>query len=284
MILALINLMRVRQWTKNTFVLAIPFFSGDLAQVTVWIQILPLFLGFCVCSSVVYVINDLLDFKEDSKNPYKAKRPLVSGIISKRTAVVCALVLLWILGCAVLFDVINTSLAFILFIYLLVNIAYSAVLKNIPILEMLVVSFGFVLRLLAGAVVTSINASEWIVVCTWLVSLFLLVGKRLAELNRGDQRRVLSAYNSDFMRGLLMVVFAGTLMAYILFCIDVNTQARFGTLIFLTLPIVFFGLAAYARALIIEKIMIDPTTLIFIRKDLLISGSLWLVIFVGLLY
>lgn len=281
MIVSIISLLRVRQWTKNVFVLVVPFFGGELFNATIWPNLAIAFVASCLASSIVYVINDLADRNVDKANLKFKIRPLASGEISIWQALSILAVLATILFTISLTTSLSPVVSGFLYFYILINILYSLCLKFIAILEIFVVSSGFVLRLLVGAAATDLEPSLWVTLLTWLLSLFIVICKRLAELEQGNTRIVNASYSREFLTGLLFVITAVTTLVYVMFCIDPVVVERFGRYIGVTIPIVMFGLFQYIRLLIVQKRYEEPTSLVFLCKELYLTGCIWL-IFVSL--
>ena len=180
MLKAICNLLRPFQWVKNGFVFLPMFFAGQLSNLSCWSEAIIGFVSFSLAASSIYCLNDIMDVKEDRLHPVKKNRPIASGIISIRNAwIVCFVLAIMSVGlCIVLIHPVDVKAAIIITIYLLLNVAYCLKLKKIAIVDVVIVSFGFVLRIILGGVVTSIWISPWIVLLTFLLALFLAIAKR----------------------------------------------------------------------------------------------------------
>ncbi len=218
---ALLKTMRPRQWTKNGFVFFALIFDKQLFQLEAFLRTLGGFALFCLVSSVVYLINDIADIEADRKHPEKKKRPLPSGKLPIRVAwaaaiglTVIVLPLGWLL---------SPAFAGVLAAYLVLNLAYSKWLKHIPIVDVLVIAAGFVLRVHSGVTLIEIERfSPWLYVVTTLGSLYLGFGKRRAELSlldrgAGSHRRVLDGYTIPLLDQYVTIVSAATILAYSLY-------------------------------------------------------------------
>ena len=221
----LLKTMRPKQWTKNVFVWAALIFDVKLFDRGPFLRTLATFILFCLISGAVYIINDLVDIEKDRQHPRKRKRPLASGALSPRFAVIAAgIIVAGALPAALAVDRAAghtaPTLTLILYGYLALMIAYSFWLKNIVIVDVLTIAAGFVLRVAAGVVaVNAIRFSPWMYVCTVLLALFLALGKRRQEIvllegNAGDTRKILSEYNLRFLDEMLALVSSTTVMAY----------------------------------------------------------------------
>ncbi len=218
---ALLKTMRPRQWTKNGFVFFALIFDKQLFQLEAFLRTLGGFALFCLISSVVYIINDIADIEADRKHPEKKKRPLPSGKLPVRVAwaaaiglTVIVLPLGWLL---------SPAFAGVLAAYLVLNLAYSKWLKHIPIVDVLVIAAGFVLRVHSGVTLIEVERfSPWLYVVTTLGSLYLGFGKRRAELSlldrgAGSHRRVLDGYTIPLLDQYVTIVSAATILAYSLY-------------------------------------------------------------------
>ena len=193
--------MRVHHYIKNFLVFAALICSGQLFQFDKLFSGLTGFLAFCMVSSVVYIINDIRDRDKDRKHPTKCKRPIAAGTVSVKGACILAAVLLAIaIVCnCVTFHIVSTSL---LALYLVLNLAYSFGLKNIPIVDITILVSGFLIRILYGAVITQITVSNWLYLTVIAISFYFALGKRRNELKHissGETRQVLKAYPVSFL-------------------------------------------------------------------------------------
>jgi 4-hydroxybenzoate polyprenyltransferase len=282
-----IQILRPYQWSKNLILFAAILFSPTqiARDPAAWSKIIQAFLAFCLMASAVYILNDIFDLKSDRVHPVKAKRPLPSGKISVLTAwmygIVLAIVsLIWGFR-------LEPSFGWVLAVYLLINLAYSVGVKNLVILDILFLSFGFVLRALGGVMVLShvmpnFYLSPWLAFCTLLLSLFLVLGKRrhemyLLEDNASEHRTALGHYSVTFIDHLLSVVCAATIMSYCLYTISDDTQQLYHTKnLFLTVPFVIFGVFRYLYLIFRKTEGGDPSKLLFQDLPTLINVILWI--------
>ena len=240
--------LRPRQWTKNVLVFAALVFSGHAFNPGDVARTAAAFCLFCLLSGAVYVLNDIVDIEKDRAHPVKRNRPLPSGRLSVRAAWV--LVILFgpgILAVAAFFD---PRFACAAFIYFSLQISYSLALKNIVILDVFVISFGFVLRVVAGALPIGVVISNWILICTMLLALFLALSKRRHEIilleDRADAHRlILREYTPYLLDQMIGVVTSATLVAYMVFTLTTETIAKFGPHMVLTVPFVLYGIFRY---------------------------------------
>jgi 4-hydroxybenzoate polyprenyltransferase len=278
--------MRPKQWTKNVFVWAALIFDGKLFEPAPFIRTLVTFLLFCVISSVVYIINDLADIEKDRRHPEKRNRPLASGVLRPRNAIIGAAILMLITlpGAYWLGD----GLSLPLYSYLVLMIAYSFWLKNIVIVDVLTIALGFVLRVAAGViVVNAARFSPWIYLCMVLFSLFLGLGKRRQEIvllqdNAGHSRAILQEYTLSFVDEMLGLVSSTTVMAYSLYTFSVPNLPP-NHLMMLTIPFVLYGLFRYLY-LIHVKGETDPPDVVALKDrplqiDILLFGLVVFLVF-----
>ncbi len=241
--------MRPRQWAKNALVLAALIFArraGDLSAVAAAFAAA---VAFCLLSSSVYLVNDIVDIEEDRQHPKKRDRPLASGRLQVRTALVVAVVLA-LLGLAGSLWL-SRNLFLVAAGYYLLTLAYHFLLKHIVVIDVLTVSAGFVLRAVAGAVVIQEEISHWLYICTILLALFLALAKRRQEIvllseNARHHRRILAEYTPEMLDQMITIVTATTLMAYCLYTIAPRTTSTVGSegLLF-TVPFVIYGIFRY---------------------------------------
>jgi 4-hydroxybenzoate polyprenyltransferase len=250
------RLSRPSHWVKNIFVLAGVFFGEDWRSPEFFLLALSAFAAFCLASSAVYAINDVLDLEEDRTHPLKRFRPLASGALSPATAFAFAAGLA--AGALAISLWTGPKLSTALIAYMLVNVLYSRLLKHMVLVDVFCIAFGFIIRLLAGTWGIGIEPSQWFLLCTMALSLFLGFSKRYAE--RMDTHRplekkrpVLQSYSPEFLRVLLGVTLSATLITYGLYTTNTQTMEfhRTGKLIY-TLPIAMFGLFRYLY-LVMEK-------------------------------
>jgi 4-hydroxybenzoate polyprenyltransferase len=290
MLKSIVKTMRLRQWTKNAFVFAAIIFDRQLPSPKILFAegrlfpIIPLqrelagFLLFCLLSSTVYIINDIVDAEADRQHPTKKNRPIASGALPKSTALFAALLLL-IITIPVSFYF-STGFGIISLVYFLTNLAYSNWLKHIPVLDVLVLASGFVLRVAAGVSLISVERfSPWLYVVTTVFALYLGFGKRRAELtlmtDRADShRRVLNGYTLPFLDQLITIVSSTTIIAYSLYTFSAPNLPQNHTMM-LTIPFVLYGIFRYLYLIQIKKAGGAPEDLLLTDHPLQITIILW---------
>ena len=279
-----VRTMRLKQWTKNVFVWAALVFDVKLFQQEPFISTLVTFILFCLISSAVYVINDLVDIEKDRRHPTKCNRPLASGALRKNVAIGgAALIVLASLPVALWLD---RGLLPILYGYLGLMVAYSFWLNNIVIVDVFTIAAGFVLRVAAGVVVVQTERfSPWLYVCMVLLALFLAIGKRRQEIvllegNDGNTRRILEEYNLRFLDEMLALVSASTVIAYSLYTFSAPNLPPNHTMM-LTVPFVLYGLFRYLYLIHVKGETEPPDVVVLKDRPLQIDVMLFgLVVFV----
>lgn len=286
-LMGLVRTMRPKQWTKNLlFVFPAIVFDGQLFDPQAFFRVFASFALLCLISGTVYIINDLIDIESDRQHPRKKLRPLPAGELPVQLAIVAALLLpLFSLAVAAALSI---GLAVILGLYLIMQIAYSFVLKHIVIVDVLTITIGFIMRVAAGAVVISVSPSPWLYACTGLLALFLVVGKRRQELiTLGDHavnvRRIYQDYNLPLIDDMLRVVTTGTLITYILYTIEVPTKVG-DNLALMTVPFVMYGLFRYLYLIHVRGEGSAPDEVLLRDRPLQIDILLTALTFIVILY
>lgn len=251
-----LRLIRVHQWIKNVFVFVPLLFSLHLFDKDYFVTTLLAFFVFCLASSAIYVINDLVDIEADRAHPRKKDRPLPSGAISKTTAIITASLLLVIVFWLMMHF--NTEFIFLVIAFIILNVLYSFWLKNLVLLDIFSIAAGFSIRVLAGAFAIQVIISSWLLLTTMFISLFLGVMKRRSELmlvseklnqkqiteEKGtNSRKVLAQYSLNFADQMATVAATGVIVCYALYTVAPRTVSIFNTerLIYTT-PFVVFGI------------------------------------------
>jgi 4-hydroxybenzoate polyprenyltransferase len=280
--------MRLHQWIKNLFIFAALIFSIHLREVNDILITIGGFFCFSFVSSGVYIINDIVDLESDKLHPIKSKRPLPSGKISKSTAFASSNVLILLGGTGAF--ILQPSFSVIIAVYVVINICYSLVLKNVVILDVMTIAAGFVLRVLGGALLIDVPPSEWLVICSILLSLFLGFSKRRNELvlldaKANSHRSVLQQYSPYFLDQMIGIVTASTVMSYALYTMSEETIQKFHThnLIY-TLPFVLYGIFRYLYLVHKGEGGGNPSKLALTDKPLLINIILWIVCVIAIIY
>lgn len=280
--------MRPVQWVKNILIFAGLIFSQNFFSPPLLLKSLFAFVLFCGISSSVYILNDILDLKNDKLHPIKSKRPLTSGELSIPSALIFSLILGMI--SVILSFFLQRHFGLVLTIYFFLNLLYSRYLKHIVILDVMCVAAGFVLRAVAGALVIQVIISSWLVVCTILLALFLGFSKRRHELvlledNAVEHRKILAEYSPYFLDQMIAVVTASTVVAYAFYTLSPEVMEKLGTKYMnLTIPFVLYGIFRYLYLIHQKKEGGRPTRMLLTDKPILINIVLWLVSVFLILY
>jgi len=271
--------MRPQHWIKNVFVLAPLVFAQQARDVPHVARVIAAFGLFSLMASAVYLINDIADRHADRLHPDKCRRPIASGTLPLGVAAGAAAVLVVVsLGGAVL---LGGKLVVVLAAYLLINLSYSLALKRVVVLDVMLLSSGFLLRAWAGAVVIDVAMSRWLVLCTGLISLFLGFVKRRQELvaldaGAASHRPILKEYSLPFLDQMVSTLTAGTVVAYALYAFSPEVADKLGTeWMGLTIPFVVFGIFRYLYLVYHRGYGQNPTALILRDRPLLLNLALW---------
>ena len=282
-----LKLMRVNQWVKNLFVFLPLFFSGNLFNIDLLIESFYGFLIFSFVASSIYIINDYVDIEKDKKHPEKKNRPLASGKISKQNAFILFLVLL-VLTCFLLWTFGTLQVAILVGIYFLMNIAYSFKLKQVAILDVMIIAFGFLLRVFVGGYMTGILVSDWTILLVFDLALILALGKRRGELMNaeleGVTRKSLNGYNLNFLNSALAITCTVAVICYMMFILSPETQSKFHHYIIYTFVFVFAAVLRYLQQTFVYAKTESPTKLIFKDHFIQLLIVMWGISYVLLIY
>jgi 4-hydroxybenzoate polyprenyltransferase len=284
---AVIVALRPKHWVKNVFVFAPVVFGHRVTDPQALLSTAAVFGLFCMLSSAVYLINDIADREKDRQHPVKRMRPIAAGSLSVLVAAVLA-ALLAATALLLAFGL-NRQFALIALGYLVLNLAYSFILKNVVILDVMVVSSGFLLRVWAGAVAIGVVMSHWLVLCTALIALFLGFVKRRQEIatytESTDQRPILSEYSLPFLDQLIAILTSTTLLAYMLYAFSPEVAEKLGTRwMGLTLPFVLYGMFRYLYLVHQRGEGESPTSIVLKDKPLILAVFLWGLTVLAVLY
>lgn len=264
--LTFFNLVRADQWIKNLFVFVPLVFAGQAMDFDLLQSTMVAFVAFCLAASAVYIFNDIQDIEDDRRHPVKKDRPLAAGAITKGQAVVY-LSLLLILALVTGWLIATWTLAYIS-IYVLLNAAYSLKLKHIAIVDVFVIATGFVLRLFVGSTATGVGLSQWVVIMTFLLALFLALAKRrddvLSFVNTGQKaRKVVDGYNLKLLDAAMTIMASVTIVAYIMYTTSESVVARLRSEeLYLTTVFVALGILRYLQLTFVEENSGSPTSIV----------------------
>lgn len=278
--MAYLKLLRPQQWVKNGFIFLPLVFSQNLGRPELWFKSLFAFLAFSFIAGGVYIINDLRDREEDRFHPKKRHRPLAAG--TARPAPAAGLALLCLLAGLFMGGVLPGMIYLPLLAYLLLQVLYTFKLKHLVILDALAIAVGFVLRVVAGAYAIAVPMSQWLLLCTFFLALFLAFCKRRHELgleDSGSHRKVLEEYSEKFLDQLITTSAATTLLCYALYATSAETAAKFHTpLLVLTVPFVVYGVTRYQYLVLIRNKGGSPGRILFGDIPFALNFAAWMAV------
>ena len=287
MFLNILKLLRPKQWIKNAFLFAALVFSGNFFTVTLLPINILAFIIFCLLSSSIYIFNDICDRELDKNHPLKCKRPIASGTVSTRSAWVTFIVLF----CSSLLGAyfVNINFLIICAVYAALMLYYSIILKNLPIIDVMVISAGFVLRAVAGGAAVHIFVSPWLIVCTMLFSLFLALNKRKSEMDNAaaaghtedqkDSRKVLQTYTPQLLQTMISSVDGAAILSYCMYSISLSNRNMI-----VTIPFVIYGLFRYQMVTSVKGSAESAEEVLLEDKPLLINMILWVIACIVIIY
>jgi decaprenyl-phosphate phosphoribosyltransferase len=288
MILAILKLMRIKHWVKNLFMFIPVFFAGEILSFGLYRPLFTGFLTFGLVASSIYIINDLRDIENDRIHPKKRFRPLAAGTVSPQIGILVSVILL-ISGFS-LGWYLNPKFCLILGIYFFMNLSYSLGLKNIPILDVIIVSIGFVLRIKCGSVISDIPLSQWIIIMVFLLAIFIAIAKRrddliIKEASGNDMRAVSKIYSKEYL-GTMLAMFSGIIVvSYLMYTLSPDVIDRMGTYrLFYTSLFVVAGIMRYLQLALINNNTGSPVELLMSDRFLQACIVLWVLSFYLLIY
>lgn len=290
---ALVRLLRPSQWIKNLFVFGPIIFGGALFDINALTEGIVAFLAFSFAASSIYCFNDIHDVADDRRHPEKCHRPIACGAVSvsQGYALMALMFILSLLVCGGVWNSLRgVGLVAVIVFYWFLNLAYCAWLKQYAIIDVCVVAFGFVLRMEAGGAATGIVLSMWIVLMTFLITLFMSFAKRRDDVLRMEKtgeapRKNTSRYNSTFINQALTITASVTLVCYIMYTVSPETVARFHSEnLYLTSVFVLLGLLRYIQVAVVDKKSGNPTKVIIHDRFIQLDVLAWLVTFVLIIY
>lgn len=280
----LYDLLRIRQWIKNLLIYIALIFTNNLFNINLFLKTTVGFLLLSFAASGIYIFNDLKDKKEDRHHPEKKRRPIASGIVKPSFAFSISILLLIVS----LFSsfIIEKKFFIIILIYILLSLSYTFKLKNIVILDILVVSANYVLRAISGAIIINVAISPWLFICTSLLALFVIMAKRRYELSLSSparHRKILNEYSIPLLDEMISVTTASTISAYALYTFTSETATKHNYLL-LTIPFVLYGIFRYLY-LIHKKNLGGSPEYIFLKDvPTIINIILWVLSIIIIVY
>lgn len=287
MLKAFIQTLRPRQWLKNLVIFAGIVFDGQLGNWPALLRVLLAFILFCLVSGITYTINDLMDVQADRAHPKKQHRPIAAGRLSPKAAIIFAVILsLVVFPAAFLLEL---RFGIVCLSYFLLMLAYSRWLKNLFIVDVMIISIGFVLRMFGGIAVIQVqHFSPWLYILTSLLALFLGFGKRYSELKMlaaqaGETRKTLRGYNLDLLNQYLVVILGAILITYMLYTFAPISGEHNYTMMF-TIPFVIYGIFRYMHILQNKESGAAPEEVLLSDRPLQASILLWAIAVFIILY
>lgn len=280
--------MRPQHYIKNLFIFMPLFFAGQFTQSILLVNAAYAFLAFSLVASAIYILNDYQDIEEDKAHPKKKYRPLASGVISKNTALI-VMIVLFVVGVS-LMALLSVKAFWILTSYIVLNIAYSFHLKHIAILDIIIIAIGFVLRIFVGSVVTTTSLSMWIVIMTFLLTLFLALAKRrddvLLFMGTGKKpRKVIDGYNLQFIDAGMMIMASVVIVVYVLYTTSAAVLQRLhNEYLYMTALFVIMGIMRYLQISFVDENSGSPTHIILTDRFIQLTILAWLASFVWIIY
>lgn len=284
-----LKLIRIKHWLKNLLIFFPLFFNKNIFELDKLIICLIGFIIFSLISSTIYVVNDISDVDSDRLHEIKRKRPLAAGIISVKKAKLIA-ISIFILSLIIMiyFSLINNNILLLIIplFYLIINVFYSTTLKHIPILDVIIIAMGFLLRIMYGGIISSVTVSKWLYLMIIFGSFYMGFGKRRNEIikNGKNSRKVLQFYTKEFLDKNMYVCLTLAIVSYTLWCVDRNTVLRVNNdLLYWTVPVLMIILQLYS--LNIEKDTHgDPVEVIFSDRKLIILICLFILLITFIIY
>jgi 4-hydroxybenzoate polyprenyltransferase len=286
---AYLKLLRPKDWAKNLFLFIPSFFAGEIYDVPKLLLLIGGFISFSFLASSIYILNDYRDIEDDRKHPVKKERPLASGAAKKSIAMVlCIALLIAGISLGIYLDP-SLKYLFILTIYYLLNMGYSFGLKNVSIVDILIVAAGFVLRVKGGAILAEVHTTEWLIIMTFLLALFMAIAKRrddvLLKVSTGtDMRKAIKGYTLDFLNVMLGLVCAIIIVSYINYSVSGQLYQTYGHRLYYTSLFVIAGIMRYLQITFVQNNSGSPTKILY--KDRFIQATivLWIISFYLILY
>jgi decaprenyl-phosphate phosphoribosyltransferase len=286
-IIRLFFVLRVHHWIKNLFIFIPGFFAGVILDIEVIIPLFKGFLCFCMMSSAIYVLNDYNDLETDRLHPKKKNRPLASGKFSVTTALII-MALLFIASITWAF-IVKPQFAYFIIAYGLVNIGYSFGLKHVSLLDIFLVSSGFVLRTVSGGILADVFVSEWLIIMVFLLSIFLAFAKRRDDLVLSQKSGVLPRmsvrqYSVEFVNTCLSLISGIIVVSYIMYTVSEQVIERTGHHLYATSIFVFAGMLRYLQITLVKNDSGSPTKILLTDRFLQIVVLGWIASFLIIIY
>jgi decaprenyl-phosphate phosphoribosyltransferase len=283
-----LKLIRPHQWIKNSFLFVPAFFAGNIFEGNNFYLLAAGFVSFSLVASSIYILNDYRDIEADRLHPEKKTRPLASGKVKPAFAMIL-MVVFTAAGITIAY-ITDKAFLFLLAFYLLMNIAYCFGLKNISLLDIFIVALGFLIRALAGGVITDLPISQWLVIMVFLLALFLALAKRrddiLMYVNSGKvMRKSIKSYNLDFTNASLTLISAVIIVAWLMYSISPEVTTRMkSNYVYFTTIFVIAGVMRYLQITLVESNSGSPTKILYSDKFIIFTIIAWILSFYIIIY
>lgn len=291
-VLSIVKLLRPQQWLKNGFVFLPIFFHGSLWNGKILFYSFITFIAFCFIASSIYCLNDIQDIEIDRIHPEKRNRPLPSGKVSIKLAY--SLIPLLVIGSLLITLFLphlrTLQVSLVLIIYFILNIGYCLKLKKYSIIDVFIVSFGFVLRIIAGGLATDIWLSPWIILMTFLLALFMAFAKRRDDVVKYHRENIITRkktlhYNLDYLNLVLGIIGAITIVCYILYTVSPEVMERYpGKYVYITTIFVLAGILRYLQVTVVDEKSGSPTKILIKDRFIQLCILSWLFVFLVIIY
>ena len=287
MIKILFELIRLKSWIKNIIIFAPIFFSGNFDSVSNFYLTLVTFFAFSFLTSSIYILNDYIDLEHDRLHPIKKNRPLASKKINIKNALIIGFSLLLI--SFILISKLSVLTTYTFLFYLMIMLSYCIYFRKVALIDIAIISFGFVLRIYVGSTITGIEVSSWIIIMTFLMAFFIALSKRRDDLinlnfDNNFKRKSLNGYNFKLIDSLITIISPIIIVCYILYCISDDNISRIGEDFYLTSIYVIFGFSRYLQLVYVCEKGGDPIEILYQDKYIQVILLLWLLNFFWVLY
>lgn len=283
-----LKLIRVHQWIKNVFIFVPSFFGFKLLDTQNLSNLCLTFISFSFVASAVYILNDYQDIEKDRLHPQKKYRPLAAQLISIQIAFI--IFFLFLSTGIILSILLNPFFTLIILVYFFMNVLYSYLLKKIAILDISIIAIGFLLRIFSGSIISDVIISKWLVLMTFLLSMFIALAKRRSDFiivseTKKEIRKSLDGYNLEFINASMVFMASVTFVAYLMYAISSEINQRLHhDYTYLTSFIVIMGILRYFQLTFVKNYSGSPTKLLLKDKVLLGIVIVWVLSFFIILY
>jgi decaprenyl-phosphate phosphoribosyltransferase len=283
-----LRVFRVRHWIKNLFIFIPSFFAGTLFNLDVFQDIFSGFLSLCLIASGIYILNDIRDIEMDRLHPTKKNRPFAANQISKHIGLILMTLLIVVGGSLAYY--LNVNFFILILIYLIVNIGYSLGLKSIPIVDLLIVSSGFIIRIYCGGILAGVPVTHWLSIMIFLLSLFIVLAKRKDDISLFEKdgtvvRKTSLSYNTDFINSCITMIGGVIIVAYVMYSISPEITSRWHSdYIFVTTIFVIAGIMRYLQLIFVEEKSGSPLDILYKDKFTIITLLSWIAAFFVIIY